>query len=355
MHKARQAIHGQEEDPMNVRHLISGIVAGLATSLGVMEPVFAQQDAVPFAQQKITFANGVTGQVFQFESATPGSFSVAVAMENLTKVTLDGQLFLPKAQGRLPLVIIAPGSEGVSPPMLRHAEILTEAGIGVFIIDPFSGRGIKDTVADQSRLSFAASAFDVLMAANAFFAHDAVDRARVGAMGYSRGGLAVLMAATEQMAMPALGRESALKAVLAGWPWCGFQFQRAAATQTAIRMVVAGSDNWVSPVQCQGQAAALRAAQARVSIRLVKDAAHGFGYGLSMREIPDAVHSRHAPVVYLDDKGVVLDVYSGEPTTGPAVGKMIQPWLGKGVSAGAQPGQMEDFIADMVAFFRREL
>ena len=331
---------------------LSGILPCAVTALAQQAPT---QASAPFAEQKITFASGITGQLLRFESASPRNFQEVIAKAGMPKVTLDGQLFLPAGQGPHPVVIIAPGSGGVSPPMMKHAEELTKAGIGAYLFDPFTARGISSTVANQAQLSWAASAIDVLMAARMLSEQAAIDRSRVGAMGYSRGGIAVVMAASEQMATSVLGRDLALKAVLAGWPWCGMQFHRAATTRTAIRFLVAASDNWVSPVQCQGQAAALRATNQRISIRLVKDASHGFGYGRPMREIPEASHALYAPILYLDDQGTFRDNDTGELLTDSAVGQFFQPWLGKGVSAGSKPGQMEDFMSDMSSFFRREL
>ncbi|MFX8856598.1 prolyl oligopeptidase family serine peptidase, partial [Acinetobacter baumannii] len=62
-------------------------------------------------------------------------------------------------------------------------------------MDPFFGRGIKDTIANQGQLTFAASAYDVLAAAKYLRARKDIDPARVGATGGSRGGTAVMMAA----------------------------------------------------------------------------------------------------------------------------------------------------------------
>lgn len=335
------------------------ILASLSGILPCAMPALAQQATTqataPFAEQKITFASGIAGKLLRFESASPRNFQEVIAKAGMPKVTLDGQLFVPAGQGPHPVVIIVPGSGGVNPPMMKHAEELTKAGIGAYVFDPFLARGISSTVADQAQLSWAASAVDVMMAARMLSEQAAVDRSRLGAMGYSRGGIAVVMAASEQMATSVLGRDLALKAVLAGWPWCGMQFHRAATTRTAIRFLVAASDNWVSPVQCQGQAAALRATNERISIRLVKDASHGFGYGQPMREIPEASHALHAPILYLDDHGAFRDNDTGNPMTNSAVGQFFQPWLGRGVSVGSKPGQMDDFMSDMTSFFRREL
>jgi dienelactone hydrolase len=293
-----------------------------------------------------------------FPSADPASYEQILAQAPLPTVQLSGRLYLPAWAGSHPVVIITPGSGGVSPAHIRHAQALAGEGIGVFLIDPFTGRGIKNTITDQSKLSFAASTYDVLAAAKKLAAQANIDSTRIGAMGYSRGGIAVLQAAVSPLAQAVLGTGK-LKAVLVGWPWCGFQFAAPATAPTSIRFLVAESDDWVSPVQCQGYAAAMASTNADVSIRLFKGAFHGFGYGAPIREIPNAVKAFNAPIIYIDRKGAVIDWYSGEPKPGIGEWRYLQangkPFFGTGVHAGSAEGQAEAFLADVIAFFKRAL
>ena len=48
--------------------------------------------------------------------------------------------------------------------MSVHAEKLTEAGFSVFMVDPFTGRNIQNTMSEQLKFSFAASTWDVFAA-----------------------------------------------------------------------------------------------------------------------------------------------------------------------------------------------
>lgn len=293
-----------------------------------------------------------------FTSASPKAFEEIIASAPLPAVQLSGRLYLPGGSAPYPAVIITPGSGGVSPAMVRHAQALVGAGIAAFLIDPFTGRGIKSTVVDQTQLSFATSTYDVLAAAKHLGTLPEIDAARVGAMGYSRGGVAVLQASISQLAQAVLGPDKALRAVVAGWPWCGYQFARPLTAPTHVRFLVGDSDNWTSPNQCQGYAATMAALNREVSIRLFKGAVHGFGYGEPIREIPDAMKALNAPIIYFNDAGVLIDWYSGEALPGVgdrylfSVGK---PFFGKGVRAGSAEGEVEAFIADFVAFFKRSL
>ena len=101
---------------------------------------------------------------------------------------------------------------------LKHAKELTNAGFGVYVLDPYSARGIKDPISDQNQITWAASTYDVLAALRMLSEQPGVDPKRIGALGYSRGGTAVLLAASQQLSRAALGEDRSLKAVLAAWP-----------------------------------------------------------------------------------------------------------------------------------------
>jgi len=322
----------------------------------VAATAIAQQAAtVPFAQREVKFENGIIGKPLVFESANPRNFEEVIGKAGMRLVKLDGQLFTPAGPGLHAVVILTPGSFGAGA-VLKTAERLTSVGLAVYVLDPFAGRGIKDTVSDQSQLTWAASVYDVLAAARMVATQPGIDGQRMGAMGNSRGGTAVLLAAHEQMTRAVLGEGKSFKAVLVGWPFCGFQFEHAITAPTVVRFLVGDSDNWVSPVQCQGQAAAMRANNPQVSIRFFKEAYHAFGSGLPLREIPNAQKAYNAPITYINDQGSFLDLYTGQPIPGNDVAPMLAPWKMQGaVTIGSKPGQTEAFVEDMLGFFKSQL
>jgi dienelactone hydrolase len=301
---------------------------------------------------------GATEKEILFSSANPKNYEAILARAPMTDVELKGRPYLPSGSAPHPAVIITPGSGGVSPPMVRHAQALADAGIAAFLIDPFTSRGVTSTVADQTQLSFATSTYDVLAAAKQLATLVEIDAKRIGALGYSRGGTAVLQAAISPLAQSVLGEGRRLTAIAAGWPWCGLQFEKPATAPTAVRFLVAASDNWVSPIQCQAYAGAMASTNPNVSIRLFKGAFHGFGYGIPIREIPNAVKSINAPIVYFNQAGVAIDWYSGEAMPGIGelyLGKYGAEFVDKGVRIGSTEGQADQFIADVIAFFKRSL
>jgi dienelactone hydrolase len=140
-------------------------------------------------------------------AAPPRSYEEIIARAEFPSVQLSAKLFLPDKSGRLPVVIIVPGSSGVGNSATEHAEALTSADIAVLVVDPFGARSVTSTVANQGQFSFAASSYDVLAAAKYLSMLPEIDRARIGALGYSRGGTAVIQAAVSPLANAVLGQE----------------------------------------------------------------------------------------------------------------------------------------------------
>lgn len=354
--KPRNLNSGKEEKMKKV--IFSTFV--LAVSIFVALTSSAQQaPPVPFAQRQVKFENGIIGKPLTFESANPSNFEQVIGKKVLPLVKLDGQLFIPGGAGPHSVIIVVPGSRGVIPDYLKHAQELTSVGLAVYILDPYAGRGIKDTVSDQGQLTRAASAYDVLAAARMLAIQPGIDGKRIGALGYSRGGQAVLLAAHQQMTRAVLGEGMFLKAVLAAWPQCVYQFENAITAPTVVRFLVADSDNWVSPVQCQGQAAAMRANNSLVSFRFFKGAYHAFGHYEALREMPNAWKTPNQPIIYINDQGAFLDLYTGQPLPSAENNDAYFMSLGWGergtVSVGSKPGQTQAFVDDMVGFFKAQL
>ena len=110
---------------------------------------------------------------------------------------LTASLFLPQADALpAPCMVILTSSAGVQ----RHrehfyAQALNEAGIAALIVDSFTGRGVRRTVADQTLVSAAQMEGDAFAALALLRADPRIDPDRIGVMGVSKGGGAALNAA----------------------------------------------------------------------------------------------------------------------------------------------------------------
>ncbi|XIA62510.1 dienelactone hydrolase family protein [Bradyrhizobium sp. TZ2] len=319
-----------------------------------------------FRDQDIVFGNGAKGLNVEIPTANPlNYFHVISRAAELPQLTIDGKLFLPstdrrKAGGKLPLVMVVPGSLGVAPSHLAHAEAVSDDGFAAFVLDSFGARDVTSTVANQTQFSFAASAYDVLAAWKVLAIHPEIDASRIGAQGHSRGGSAVLTSATRRFADAVVGDGAGLKSVLAAYPWSGHQFRDPSVDQTEIRVIMGDADEWCSPMQVQGHCQAIRLSGGKVTMRLIGGAQHSFDRGTEIENVADASVSPAAPTIYIGNDGAFI-----HPLHADADSKLVDRDLmiyalkagygRKGARIGSRDGEAELFRADMLAFWRRTL
>ena len=312
-----------------------------------------------FRDRAIAFANGARGQHVAIPTANPINFHQAISHpEAMESIAIDAQLFLPPgAAAAVPAVIIVPGSLGVAPSHLSHAETLNALGAAVLVIDPFGARGIASTVANQVQYSFAASAWDVLAAVRVLAARSGIDPARIGAQGHSRGGSAVLSAATRCLADKVLADGPRLRAVYAAYPWSGQQFLDPDIGGTSVRAVIGDRDGWCSAQQVQGHVQAMRLRGGDASVRIVADAAHSFDRETAVEMVADASVAPGAPTSFIAADGAFVHPVTGEADPRLTDRDMmiygIKAGYGvKGAAIGSRPGQAALFREDMTRFWR---
>ncbi len=315
-----------------------------------------------FREETIAFANGAVGETVEIPSASPVNFHQAInAPEDMPAVTLDGKLFLPPgAEPPLPLVIVLPGSLGIAPSHLRHAETLSDCGFATFVLDSFGARAVTSTVADQTQFSFAASAYDVLAAWRTLAARPEIDADRIGLQGHSRGGSAGLTAATRCFADAVLGADRGLAAVLGAYPWSGQQFLNPDVGSTIVHVLMGDADEWCSPAQVQGHCQAMRLAGGSATVRLVGGAQHSFDRDTPVEEIADGVVAPCAPTTYIADDGAIIHPLTAAPDPSLVdrdvmVYAMKAGYGRKGPRIGSGPGEAALFRDEMLSFWRSVL
>ena len=345
-----------------IRSVISGIILPAALSVAfVAAPRPAplpSVSSVDFAVQPAILANAIHGELVSFESRSPSDWGPAMKGDLGPVVHLNAQFFRPPGKARKwPVTIILPGSGNLGTHHLAQASALVSKGVAVLLVDPFRGRGIVDTIADQGRLTWPASAYDVLAAVRYLRARADVDPVRIGALGGSRGGTAVMMAAARPFSDAILGKGKGLRAVVAGYPWCGTQFRSARLARGTSLLVLQGDrDDWVSVQQGQDAVHAMIVVEQDATMRIVAGATHAFDRAdVPPTHIPEAVTSTTFPTVYMDDTGTYFDLRTGktnpalrpEDFTGYAVsGGFVR----KGVTIGSRPGDSEIFLREMSDF-----
>ena len=312
-------------------------------------------DDEAFYDDDFCLVNGLGGEALAIPSANPKNFHQAISdTDAMPCQDLWAKLFLPEGPGPFPVVIIVPGSLGLQQHHATIAAAIIDAAIAACAIDPFGTRSVVTTVANQVQFSFAASAWDVLATAEVLAARPDIDSARIGAQGHSRGGSAVLSAASVHLA--AAANAPKLVGVYAAYPWSGQQFLDPTVASTRIRAIIGDRDDWCSPMQVQAHIHAIRVAGGDATVRIVAGAPHSFDRTAPLEHMPHASVTPGAPTFYIADDGAFILPISDEPD--PELidldGFMysIQAGFGvRGASIAGSPELVPLFFEDMTAFW----
>jgi dienelactone hydrolase len=196
-------------------------------------------------------------------------------------VTLAGELRIPGSEaGRLPAVVLLHGSSGASGREDGWVRMLNDMGVATLLVDSFTGRGIVNTVNDQSRLGRLAMIIDAYRALELLARHPGLDSSRIAVMGFSRGGQAALhssMRRFRRMYLAAPGLEFAAHIVL--YSPCNMRYRADEdVVDTPIRIFQGGTDDFVAVAPCREYVERLRGAGKDARLTEYAGAGHIFDY-----------------------------------------------------------------------------
>ena len=258
-------------------------------------------------------------EVAPIRSATPsGQEFLRGDMAAAREVLLAGELRLPPGSTptqRVPAVVLVHGSGGISGSLDLWARELNAAGLAVFILDSFAGRGIVSTVADQNQLHSLAMMVDAYRALDWLAAHPRIRPDRIGVLGFSKGAVASVYSATERFRTGSGGPGDRRFAAHEGlYTPCNVEYRDDTRVGPApIRFFHGIADDYVAIGPCRDFVERLRRAGADAALTEYPDAHHGFDSPLIARLVPvrDAQTTRDCRLRE-GDGGAILNA-RGEP------------------------------------------
>lgn len=260
-----------------------------------------------------SLAAGPNGRI-AFETVTRPAAGFLQGAPDGTPHVVWGDLSLPPGgEGRVPAVVLVHGSGGVSVNVRRWARELRALGLATFVLDGFSGRGIGETVTDQSRLSPLDMIGDAYRALALLATHPRLDAGRVVLMGFSRGGTVSLYASLARFRRLHGPPGLEYAAYLAFYPFCNVAFLEGDdVSDRPIRIFHGTADDWTPFEPCRGYAERLRRAGKDVELHAYPGAQHGFdAFGLpGPRRLPRAVNASRCHLVERAP-GVVVNAATG--------------------------------------------
>ncbi len=141
---------------------------------------------------EITMAGTGRIEIYCIETLTLTDKQFLLGAKDGKPVRIGAELRLPPGTARVPGVVLIHGSGGVGANVDGWARELNAMGVAVLILDAFTGRGITQTVTDQSQLSSFSMIVDAYKGLELLSQHLRIDPARTAVMGFSKGGFAAL-------------------------------------------------------------------------------------------------------------------------------------------------------------------
>ncbi|MFH6786943.1 MULTISPECIES: dienelactone hydrolase family protein [Methylobacterium] len=267
------------------------------------------------------------------------------------EVLLGGELRLPVgAPAKVPVVVLVHGSGGISSGADAWARVLNEAGLGAFILDTFTGRGIVSTVENQDQLSSLAMMVDAYRALDLLAAHPRVKPDRIAVMGFSKGAVASVYSAAARF-QAAYGGPHRFAAHIGFYTPCNVTYDGDTKVGPApIRLFHGISDDYVSIGPCRDYAARLRQAGADVTLTEYPDSQHSFDTPTSppLVDVPKAQSTRNCRLKE-GPGGTIVNAATGEAYS------LKDPCVATGAHTGHNPQTTAEARAAVVGFLQEAL
>lgn len=184
------------------------------------------------------------------------------------------ELFLPPGAGPFPAMVVLHGCDGVGRHYRNWARDLASWGYVAILVDSFRPRGVGNVCNQGMAVPPLVQAQDAFAAADYLRSLPIVRADRIGVIGFSHGGWAVLKA----VLAGTVSRDHAtpFAAAVAFYPGCE-QPDSALATDTLI--VIGDADDWTPVTRCMRW----------------RDSVQADGHALAMKVYPGALHGFDAP------------------------------------------------------------
>jgi dienelactone hydrolase len=228
---------------------------------------------------------------------------------------LAGELRIPRpGTDRLPAVILIHGSGGLGSTHDRWVSELNDAGLATFVVDSFSGRGINNTVDDQSQLASLAMMVDAYRALAALAQHPRIDANRIAVMGFSKGAVAAIYSSNERFRKMYGAPNLQFAAHIGLYTPCNVTLKNDdKVSGKPIRLFHGAADDWVSIEPCRDYAARLKRTGADVTLTEFSDAYHAYDAFMlkEPRKLPQAQTTRHC-LLAEGESGEIFNSKSGK-------------------------------------------
>lgn len=232
---------------------------------------------------------GCAQPVVHFRNATP-----------LSPLRVPAHVVRPAGAGPFPAVVLLHGCHGVSASTHDWARWFAERGYVALVVDSWRARGVPDGCVPWAPQTKNTERFDDAVGALRFLHRQPdVDRARIGVIGWSNGGVF----STALVNGPSLERarrrgvtlpEPGFRAAVGVYPGGCYSLTRELVTRPLL-VLLGGADDWTIPSACAEMVSAMRGRGADATLVLYPGAVHYFDVEGQPRAFLPEVSNRNKP------------------------------------------------------------
>lgn len=233
--------------------------------------------------------------------------------------TVAGVLRIPRpGTDRLPAVILVHGAGGIGGNVDYWQQQLNDIGVATFMLDDFAGRGIDNTLVDQTKLDHLSAIIDVYRALALLAAHPRIDPSRIAVMGFSRGAQVAIYASLTRFQKMYGPEGLSFAAYLAFYTPCNTRYiGDEAVSDKPIRLFHGTADDYNPVAPCRTYVERLRKAGKDVQLTEYPDAHHVFDNPL-LKEAPVAFstwQTRRRCTLQEESPGRIVNAETKQPFT----------------------------------------
>jgi len=190
---------------------------------------------------------------------------------------ISAELRLPRGTTKVAAVILVHGSDGIGANVDSWARELNRIGVAALLLDSFTGRGITQTVTDQSQLGHLAMIFDAYRALDLLSGHARIDPSRIAVMGFSKGGFVALYASLKRFQRIYAPNGLEFAAYIPFYAPCNTVYiDDEEVSDRPIRLFHGTADDYVSIEPCRKYVERLRRAGKNIQLTEFAGAHHAF-------------------------------------------------------------------------------